>query len=163
MKGSSNQSEETEVVSSISLFCFRFDENWRKGQEVFFLYLLASLVTESGSACTGCPVTGLLWLWRQSPDRKRKPWFWWTSGIFAVNGKISHLVSQDVEGRSFSSFKASRRGSAAKVTRGGVWLDDDVSAMVRSSFGGFSEGQFLTFNLLQQSNKIHQLKPKVLL
>lgn len=64
-----------------------------------------------------------------------------------MNRYISYLVGQGVEGRSFSSVKASRGGSVAKATRGGVRLDDDFSTVVGSSFGVLSEGQFLTFNL----------------
>lgn len=58
---------------------------------------------------------------------------------FGLNRSILHLISQGVKGRSFSSIKASRGGSVAKVIWGGVRLDDDVSTVVSSSSGLLSE------------------------
>lgn len=58
-----------------------------------------------------------------------------------------YLVSQGVEGWSLSRIKIPRGGSVIEATRGGVGLDNDVSTMIRASFGIFSKGQFLALNL----------------
>lgn len=60
---------------------------------------------------------------------------------------MAHLVSQSVKRRSFSSIKAFMGRSIAKVRRGGVSLDNDVSTVVSPSFGIISEGQFVALNL----------------
>lgn len=59
----------------------------------------------------------------------------------------AHLVSQSVERRSFSIVKAFMGRSVAKVRRGGVSLDDDVSTVVGPSFSVLPERQFVALDL----------------
>lgn len=61
--------------------------------------------------------------------------------------RTSYLIGQGVEGWSFSCIKTSMGGSVAKITRGGVSLDDDFSTVVGSSFGALSEAQLLSLDL----------------
>ena len=64
-----------------------------------------------------------------------------------MNKQTFYLIGQGVKGLSFSCIQASRRGGVAEGMRGGVGLNDDVSTMIGSSFGGLSKGQFLALNL----------------
>lgn len=66
---------------------------------------------------------------------------------FVILFRTFYLIGQGVKGRSFSSIKASVGGSVAKITRGGVSLNDDFSTVVGSSFGALSEAQLLSLNL----------------
>lgn len=69
-------------------------------------------------------------------------------GVFGfLSKRVTHLVSQSVERRSFGSVKAFMGRSVAKVRRRGVGLDDDVSTVVGPSFSVLSERQFVALDL----------------
>lgn len=69
--------------------------------------------------------------------------------------RTSYLIGQGVEGWSFSCIKTSMGGSVAKMTRGGVSLDDDFSTVVGSSFGALSEAQLLSLDLQTHTQVSH--------
>lgn len=74
---------------------------------------------------------------------------------FVILFQTSYLIGQGVEGWSFSCIKASMGGSVAKITRGGVSLDDDFSTVVGSSFGALSEAQLLSLDLQTHTRVSH--------
>lgn len=74
---------------------------------------------------------------------------------FVILFRTSYLIGQGVEGWSFSCIKTSMGGSVAKITRGGVSLDDDFSTVVGSSFGALSEAQLLSLDLQTHTRVSH--------